>query len=153
MSRSLSVRKPRFSERRQLHRLLEQPLQAWQRRRAETLLLHLAGVSARDIARILEVHPHTTYADLGAFQRQGLDSIRQPRRQGAPPRLTPAQVATIWRLAETPPYELGRPYGRWSLNKLRAYLLRQRVLKTISREHLRRLLQKGGSPSAACSAN
>jgi transposase len=153
MSRSSAVRKPRSPELRQLHRLLEGPLRGWQRRRAETLLLHAAGVAGRDIARILEVHPHTTYADLWAFQRQGLGSIRQPRRPGAPARLTRAQVATVWRLAETPPYELGLPYGRWSLNKLRAYLLRRRVLKAISREHLRRLLKKGGSPSAACSAN
>jgi transposase len=153
MSRSSAVRKPRSPELRQLHRLLEGPLRPGPRRRAETLLLHAAGVSASDIARLLGVHPHTTCADLWAFQRCGLDASRQPRRRGAPPRLTRAQVAAIWRLAETPPYELGLPYGRWSLHKLRAYLLSRRALRAISREHLRRLLQKGGSPSAACSAN
>jgi len=153
MSRSSTVRKPRSLELRQLHHLLEGSLHDWQRRRAETLLLHAAGVAAHDIARLLEVHPHTTYADLWAFQRHGLDSIRQSRRQGAPARLTRAQIVTIWRLVQTPPYELGLPYGRWSLHKLRAYLLRRRILKAISREHLRRLLQKGGSPSAACSVN
>jgi hypothetical protein len=50
----------------------KEPLQRWQRRRAETLLLHAAGVSASASARLLEVHPHTTYADLHAFRRQGL---------------------------------------------------------------------------------
>jgi transposase len=153
MSRSSTSRKFHPSDLRKLHRLLEGPLQRWQRRRAETLLLHAAGVSASDIARLLEVHPHTTYADLHAFRRHGLASVCRSRRRGAPPRLTRGQLAAIWRLAETPPYELGLPYGRWSLSKLRAYLLRRRILKAISREHLRRLLQKGGSPSAACSAN
>jgi transposase len=153
MSRSSTSRKPSSRELREVHRLLEGPLQGWQRRRAEALLLHAAGVSASDIARLLEVHPHTTYADLHAFPRQGLGAVCQPRRLGAPPRLTRAQLAAIWRLAETPPYEVGLPYGRWSLSKLRAYLRRRRVLKAISREHLRRLLKKGGSPSAACSAN
>jgi transposase len=153
MSRSSAVRQPRSSELRQLHRLLEGALRPGQRRRAETLLLHAAGVAASDIARLLEVHPHTTYADLWAFQRSGLDAVRRPHRRGAPPRLSRAQLATVWRLAGTPPYELGLPYGHWSLNKLRAYLLGRRVLQAISREHLRRLLKKGGSHSAVCSAN
>jgi transposase len=153
MSRSSTIHQPRSDQLRKIHRLLETPLQPWQRRRAETLVLHAAGVSAAAVARLLGVHVHTTYTDLHAFQQQGLDSVRQPRRLGAPARLSNAQVQTIWRLAETPPYDLGLPYGRWSLARLRAYLIRQRILPTISREHLRRLLKKGASPCAACSAN
>lgn len=153
MSRSSTIRKPRSDQLRTVHHLLEMPLQPWQRRRAETLVLHAAGISAADIAHLLEVHAHTTYADLHAFQQQGLDSVRQPRRTGAPAGLSNAQVRTIWRLAQTPPYDLGLPYGRWSLAKLRTYLIQQRVLKKISREHLRRLLKKGASPCAVCSAN
>jgi hypothetical protein len=34
----------------------------------------------------------------------------------------------VWLLAELPPYELGLPYGRWSLSKLRDYLIEQRLL-------------------------
>ena len=149
MPRSSTARKPRSPELHKLHRLLEAPLATWQRRRAETLLLHAAGVAAADIARLLEVHAHTTYADLQAFGQHGLASVCQSRPVGAPARLSAATVATIWRLAETPPYELGLPYGRWSLAKLRAYLIRQRVLQAISREHLRRLLKKGASSFAA----
>jgi transposase len=149
MPRSSTVRTLRSPELRKLHRLLEGALAAWQRRRAETLLLHTAGVTAADIARLLGVHAHTTYVDLQAFGQHGLASVCRPRPVGAPARLSAATVATIWRLAETPPYELGLPYGRWSLAKLRAYLIRQRVLQAISREHLRRLLQKGASSSAA----
>jgi hypothetical protein len=37
------------------------------------------------------------------------------------------------------------PFARWSLAKLRAYLIRHRVVQAISREHLRRVLKKGGS--------
>src|SRR5262245_58533791 len=115
MSRSSTIPKPRSDQLRRIHRLLETPLRAWQRRRAETVVLHAAGVAAADIARFLEVHVHTTYADLLAFQHLGLGAIRQPRRAGAPTRLSAAQVRAIWRLAETPPHDLGLPYGRWSL--------------------------------------
>jgi DDE superfamily endonuclease/Homeodomain-like domain len=109
MSRSSTIHQPRSDQLRKIHRLLETPLQPWQRRRAETLVLHAAGVSAAAVARLLGVHVHTTYTDLHAFQQQGLDSVRQPRRLGAPARLSNAQVQTIWRLAETPPYDLGLP--------------------------------------------
>ncbi len=153
MSRASTIRRPRADQLRTIHRLLESPLQPWQRRRAETLVLHAAGVSAAEIAQLLGVHVHTTYTDLHAFGQHGLDSVRQPRRLGAPAGLSGVQVRAIWRLAETPPYELGLPYGRWSLAKLRAHLIRQRVLKKVSREHLRRLLKKGASSCAACSAN
>src|SRR5262249_32500621 len=106
MSRPSRGRKVRPHELRKLHRLLDAPphppnptglLEApWPGGpppRAEPLLPPAAGVSASAIARLVEVHPHTTYADLRAFRRQGLGSVCQPRRLGAPPRLTPAQRA------------------------------------------------------------
>jgi len=149
MPRSLNVRKPKTVEIRQLHQLLEGELLVWQRRRVEALLLYAAGHNATDIATFLEVHVHTVYADLHAFGQEGLGSVRQSRCLGAPPRLTAEQRAEITRLADVPPYELGLPYGRWSLAKLRTYLIQHRVVKRISREHLRRVLQKRGSASAA----
>ena len=65
--RPLQIRKPTASQLRVVHRLLQEPLRPWQRRRAETLSLLAAGHPATDIARLLEVHVNTTYADLHAF--------------------------------------------------------------------------------------
>ena len=84
----------------------------------DTVLLHTAGHAAVDIAALLGIHVNTVYADLRLFHRR--------------------------RLAEQPPTELGLPYGRCSLTKLRDYLLSHRMVRRISREHLRRLLKKGG---------
>jgi hypothetical protein len=67
--------------------------------------------------------------------------------------LTSAQHKAIWRLAEQSPLAKGLPFARWSLAKSRAYLIRERLVKAISREHLRRVLKKGGSVCAACAAN
>ena len=53
--------------------------------------------------------------------------------------MTLAQFKAIWRLAERSPLALGLPFARWSLAKLRAYLIRKRLVKAISREHLRRV--------------
>ena len=153
MSRPLSVRKPTARELGRVHRWLEGPLQPWQRRRAEVLLLHAAGLSATAMAQLLQVHVNTVYADLRDFDQHGLSSLRRPRRVGAPPRLDPGQIETIWHLANQPPTALGLPLGRWTLAKLRDYLLRHRIVTAISREHLRRVLKKGGTLSGASNAS
>jgi transposase len=153
MSRSLTVRKPNADELLQLHQWLQRPLKPWQRRLAEVLLLYAADGSSSAIARLLHVHRNTVYADLRAFARHGLSALSRPRKLGAPPRLSKKQIAAIWRLADRPPTTLGLPFGRWSLAKLRAYLIRQRIVPAISREHLRRVLKKGGTHFAASSAS
>jgi transposase len=153
MARPLHIRKPQAAELRRLHQLLEGPLQPWQRRRIEVLLLYAAGLDGQAIASLLGVYRNTVYADLHAFHHYGLAGLQGPRGLGAPPRLTSAQIATICRLADQSPTALGLPYGHWSLAKLRAYLLKQRILKAISREHLRRLLEKRGFISAVSDAS
>jgi transposase len=153
MARPLTVRPPPAQQLCRINRCLEGPLQPWQRRRAEALLLLAAGHSATFIAGLLAVHVNTVYADLRAFARSGLRCLQATRRRGAPPRLTLAQFKAIWRLAERSPLALGLPFARWSLAKLRAYLIRRRLVKAISREHLRRVLKKGGSACVACVAN
>ena len=71
-------------------------------------------------------------------------SVEHRLRGGPPVRITETQRVEIVRLAETSPAEMGLSYGRWSLSKLREYLFKRRVVKAISREHLRRVLRKGG---------
>jgi hypothetical protein len=67
--------------------------------------------------------------------------------------LSKNQIAAIGRLADGAPTTLGLPFGRWSLAKSRAYLIRERIVPAISREHLRRVLKKGGTLFAASSAS
>jgi transposase len=144
MSRSLKVRKPRRAEIRRLHTALEQNLTGRQRRRAEVLVLYGAGLEAVAIAQALEIHVNTVYSDLKAFEQRGVACIYDRLRGGAPVRISETKRREILRLAETPPVEVGLPYGRWSLSKLRQYLLDQRIVSTISREYLRQVLKKGG---------
>ena len=117
MSRPSSVRRPSAKELCRVHQWLEGPLQPWQRRRAEVLLLHAAGLPASAMARLLQVHVNTVHADLRDFAQHGLSSLRRPRRVGAPPRLSQGQIDAIWHLASQPPTTVGLPYGRWTLAK------------------------------------
>ena len=152
MPRPLTVRKPSPAEVRELQQVLEaDDSTAAQRRRAEILLFYSNGWNAVEIATGLSLHPNTVYAVLHAFGQNGLTVVESIHRGGAPPRLTPDQCAAIARIADQPPSEFGLPLGRWSLAKLRGYLIDQGILRTISREHLRRILKKRGSDSGAFS--
>jgi transposase len=153
MVRPLTIRSATATELDELHRLLKQPLQPWQHRRLEAVLLHTAGLTAVDIAGLLGIHVHTVYSDLRLFHRRRLRGLLSRRRLGAPLRLTAQQRRTICRFAEQSPTELGLPYGRWSLAKLRDYLLAHRIVGSISREHLHRVLKKGGTRSDASPAS
>jgi phospholipase D-like protein len=77
MPRSLTIRKLKAVEVRHLHNLLEGQISAWQKRRAEAILLHAIGMNAVEITQVLEAHPNTVYADLRAFNQHGLNSIQQ----------------------------------------------------------------------------
>ena len=153
MPRPLTVRKPSRTEIDYLNTVLEEELTARQRRRTEVLVLYAAGLEGVDIARALDIHMNTVYSDVRAFERYGVDCIHHRLRGGAPIRIAEAQRAEIVRLAEMAPGEVGLPYGRWSLSKLREYLLQHRIVPAISREYLRQVLKKGGCAFVTSSAN
>ncbi len=152
MSRSVQVRLPKPAEIRQLRALEEGASSPRQWRRAAALLLYATGMEAVEIARALAVHPNTIYTDLHAFDRQGWQALQPPPGPAASCGLTAEQIREICALADHPPYEVGLPYGRWSLAKLREYLLKKRVCRHLSREHLRRLLTTGASASGGSGA-
>src|SRR5262245_2283589 len=145
MTRSLKIRKPKAYERRRLQAVIEETNDPQIRRRAEAILFYADGLNGVEIAEVLQVHPNTIYADLHAFDQQGLNSLPPLSQGGAPPPLTPEQREQIVALAQQEPIEFGLPYGRWSLAKFRDFLIYQkRLLKQISREHLRGLLKQQG---------
>lgn len=154
MSRQLKVRTPSAAEMRQLRQILEESTNAPLCRWAEALLFYGAGLNAQSIAEALAVHVNTIYTCLHRFARRGISLFHRVPRQGAPSRITAAQIDEIAQTAEQSPADFGLPYGRWSLAKLQEYLIHQRhLLKAISREHLRRVLKKSIFTCAMFSAN
>ena len=143
MTRTLTVRKPTRCEVRELELMLEGDLTPQVRRRAETILYNGLGLNGQQLAEALHVHPNTVYADLQAFEREGLACVCPLPVGGAPRRISDQQLKAIWHWAECLPRDLGLPAPCWTLMNFREFLVqRQHVLKRISLEHLRRLLKK-----------
>jgi hypothetical protein len=57
----------------------------------------------------LGAHHNTTYADLHAFDQEGLECLKEPAPPGPAAELSAVQIAEIFRIAESPPYEFGLP--------------------------------------------
>ncbi len=154
MARTLTVRQPTQRETQALERLLESELSPQAYRRAETILYHGLGWNGQQLAEALQVHPNTVYADLHAFERDGLACVRPLSEGGAPRRISDEQLRAIWHWAEYLPRDLGLPDPRWTLANFREFLVKgQRVLKHISLEHLRRVLKKKRFAFGASRAN
>ncbi len=153
MARHSRIRKPTAAEAAQLQHLIETSSDQRQRRRAEILLLYGAGLTATAIAQLLRLHLNTVSRVLQLFGRQGLAAVTRMRSGGAPRRIGVFQAGRIRRLADQSPSKRGLPYGRWSLAKLRDYVIQHHIVRQISREHLRRLLKKGAFASNAFSVN
>lgn len=114
------------------------------RQRAQIILASDAEASASQIAHVLQTDENQVRRVIAEFNADGMESLRPPLGGGHPRRIDDTIRERIRDIALARPCDLGEPATRWSLTTLRRYLVRHRVVKRISREHLRRLLNKMG---------
>jgi transposase len=63
---------------------------------------------------------------------------------GRPREITDEMRARIVEVVKSHRQEVGEPYANWSLSRLRAYLLKTRVVRRISKERLQEILIEEG---------
>ena len=114
------------------------------RQRAQVLLASDSAASAPQIAQVLQTDENQVRRVIAEFNADGMESLRPPTGGGRPRRIDDPAREQIRAVALARPCDLGEPGTRWSLATLRRYLVRSRVVKTISKEHLRRMLQSMG---------
>jgi transposase len=115
-----------------------------QRQRAQIVLASDSRVAAPQIARVLQTDENQVRRVIAEFNADGMDSLRPPTGGGHPRRIDDHTREMIRAVALARPGDLGEPGTRWTLTRLRRYLVRHRVVRAISKEHLRRLLNKMG---------
>lgn len=111
-------------------------------RRALMVWQSAHGATASEIARALGAATDRVREVIHAFNRDGMISLAPRWAGGRPRRITRAMRAEIVRIATTRPQLLKEPYTRWSLRTLRDYLMRAKVVRSISRERLREILHE-----------
>ena len=113
-------------------------------RRARVVLARSRGLSEAEVASALGIGRSCVRRWLLRFQQHGILGLQMARRLSRPLVFTADVRAAIVRHALMDPRELGQPRPRWSLRTLRRALVRQRVVRKISIQHLGRILAEAG---------
>ncbi len=140
----IRVRPLRPYEQKKLRRLKRQRSNAVNSRQARIVLLSRGGLRNRAIAERVGCSPQWVRQVLHRFNRRGLDGITWSpylHAAGKPRRFTAELVEQIAEVALSSPRAL-IGMNRWSLAKLRDYLVEQGIIARISREWLRTLLRR-----------
>lgn len=134
---ALYVRKLEEDESRELERnvQMEEPDVVVQR--LKIILLSSRGHKVQDISRKVDLHPINVRKWIHRFNARGIDGLRSGKSPGRPPLFSNEQRQAIVDIAMADP-------ARWSLQRLRAYLIDREVVEGISVETIRQILRTHG---------
>lgn len=115
---------------------------AFSHERAKMILLSAEGLKVQHIAEKTGRDKRSVLAAIRAFNKSGTLSLCRGKSTGAKPKFTDAQRAKIVAVINTDPRKLGKTFTTWSLQKIRAYVVAEKIVDSISIENLRRILLK-----------
>jgi transposase len=137
----LYVRELSMAEGRQLQQMLRRSKDRIKVRRAQVVLASAQGSKVPAIADFLHFSEQHVRHLIQEFNRRGFPSLEAKERPGRPPKFSEEQVSLIAETALCPPDLLRLPFKRWSLEKLRAYAIKTKLVSSISLETLRSMLR------------
>lgn len=109
--------------------------------RLRIVLLSAEGKSVPEISRTVNLHPINVRKWIHRFSKNGVEGLRSGKSPGRPRLFTAEQRQRIIGVASVDPRGLGLPFSRWSLQRLRRYLIEQNIVSHISVETIRQILQ------------
>ena len=137
---ALYTRKLRQQEKRVLEAQLRTPEDDLPAHRLQIIMLSAAGKRVPEISEEVNLHPINVRKWIHRFNEMGVDGLRSGKSPGRPPVFSEEQRLRICDIANTNPRLLGMHYSRWSLQRLRRYLVDRRVVDHISVETIRQIL-------------
>ncbi len=146
MSTPVRVRRLTDAEGRELQRIVrrgsgksDNSVVKW--RRALVVLASAGGNEVSVIARMVQTSPDRVREMIHRFNERGMSSLDPAWAGGRPRRITTTDRELIVSSATARPTTLGRPFTRWSVRKLQAYLATKRGPRVVvSAERLRQIL-------------
>lgn len=111
-------------------------------RRAQVILLSAQGMRVQEIAPSVYLTEEYIRELIRRFNKEGTEIFTIHRSPGQPVQFTEEIKSEIIEIALSPPKLLGEAYSRWSLEKIKEYLLKKKILRTISIETIRAILKE-----------
>lgn len=115
------------------------------RQRAQILLASAVYTPVGQIALICRTDEAHVRKVIHAFNDGGFESLNPKVGTGRPRTFKPATRERILAIALAGPKAAGEPLTRWSLRRLRGYLIRRRIVPSISKETLRVILKEANA--------
>ncbi len=137
----LYVRDLRIDEGRKLQNIVRRSRDRIMARRAQVVLASNQGAKIPSIARRLYFSEQHVRNIIKEFNTDGFDALSPKYGGGRPVKFTEEQRSLIIETALCPPDLLGRPFRRWSLAKLREYVVKDGIVESIAIETLRQMLR------------
>lgn len=108
--------------------------------RADIILLHCAGRSVKMIANDVKLNHVNVRKWIKRYRNGGIEGLRSGMSPGRPPLYSADQKTEFIRIWRTNPYAFGLRFKRWSLQRLRTYLIEKEMVEAISVETLRQIV-------------
>jgi transposase len=109
--------------------------------RAQVVLMSDQGFRAKQIADVTHLHEEYVRELIRLFNVDGLEILRRKPGSGRRPMFSEEEQTIIAEFALSPPQVLGQPFTRWTLEKLRRFLVTRRVVRSIGLQTLARILE------------
>src|ERR1700726_5328294 len=110
-------------------------------RRMEAARLLRAGLSQSEVARKVGVHRQSVSRWARELEESGVRGLRQAKRTGRPPKLSPAQLRDLERALKRGPEAFGFASGLWTASRVRD-LIEDRTGGRYHEDHVWRILRK-----------
>jgi len=137
----LYVRQLSLAEGRKLQSILRGGRNRIKMRRAQVVLASAQGSKVPDIARRFYYSPQHVRTIVKDFNANGFQALESKYGGGRPKTFTDDQRSLIVETALCPPDLLGQPFRRWSLAKLRDFLVAEKIVESIALETIRQILK------------
>ena len=145
---ALYVQNLDFTKMKQLQAMVFEGGEDLPENRLRIVLLSAEGKSVPEISRLVNLHPINVRKWIHRFHQRGVEGLRSGKSPGRPRLFSSEQRERIIASATADPHSLGLPFSRWSLQRLRRYLIDQGVVKHISVETIRQILQSTDTPTS-----
>lgn len=108
------------------------------------VLLSAQGHRVQEVSREVDLHPINVRKWIHRFNEEGIDGLRSGKSPGRPPVFSNDQRESIVEVAASDPRQIGLNFSQWSLQRLRKYLIQNKIVDQISVETIRQVLRAHG---------
>jgi transposase len=110
--------------------------------RSQVVMMSNQGFRPRQISQATGLHEEYVRELIRLFNEEGLSILKQKPRSGRPPIFSEEIKVVLAEYAQSPPQVFGQPFTRWTLEKLRRFVLSRKIVRSIGLQSLARILEE-----------